>query len=532
MQLQSHNGVRIAVEGCGHGVLHSIYASVDKACAELGWDSVDLVIIGGDFQAVRNAPDLACMSIPTKFRAMHDFHEYYAGTRRAPYLTIFIGGNHEASNYLFELFYGGWAAPNIYYLGAANVIRFGPLRIAGLSGIWKGYSYNKPHLERIPYNQDDVKSAYHVREYDVRKLLQIRSQVDIGLSHDWPRAVELDGDFQRLFHKKPDFRTDSEEGKLGSVAARYLLDRLRPRYWFSAHLHCKFSAVVRHRHVGDAPTTALTITPAKNDEEIDLDMDDDDGDEDDGDEDDTPSAANNSVPEDIRAQLPGSFAPPQQTQSNVESMSHPEAIGNTTTKFLALDKCLKNRGFLQLIHVDQLEQSDASSPAGPFRLEYDPEWLAITRVFAQGLVVGDFAAQVPPNRGEAHYLPLIQNEEQWVRDNLVQPDKMTIPENFAVTAPIYDPQSGLNTGDGPREYTNNQTVAYCKLLEIPNPFDISEDERAARLKAGPRPAEPRLEQHHGGRGRGQSYGHRGGRGGGRGGSRGAPRGSRWRSRGH
>lgn len=35
----------------------------------------------------------------------------------APVLTIFIGGNHEASNYLQELPYGGWVAPNIYYMG-------------------------------------------------------------------------------------------------------------------------------------------------------------------------------------------------------------------------------------------------------------------------------------------------------------------------------------------------------------------------------------------------------------------------------
>ena len=32
-------------------------------------------------------------------------------------LTIFVGGNHEASNHLQELPYGGWVAPNIYYLG-------------------------------------------------------------------------------------------------------------------------------------------------------------------------------------------------------------------------------------------------------------------------------------------------------------------------------------------------------------------------------------------------------------------------------
>lgn len=52
---------------------------------------------------------------------------YYSGEKTAPILTIFIGGNHEASNYLQELSYGGWVAPNIYYMGYASVIN-----IAGL----------------------------------------------------------------------------------------------------------------------------------------------------------------------------------------------------------------------------------------------------------------------------------------------------------------------------------------------------------------------------------------------------------------
>ena len=42
---------------------------------------------------------------------MADFHEYYSGKRKAPVLTIFIGGNHECSSYLQELKYGGWVAP-------------------------------------------------------------------------------------------------------------------------------------------------------------------------------------------------------------------------------------------------------------------------------------------------------------------------------------------------------------------------------------------------------------------------------------
>ncbi len=55
----------------------------------------------------------------------------------APIPTLFIGGNHEAANYLWELYYGGWSAPNIYFLGFAGCVRFGGVRIAGLSGIYK-----------------------------------------------------------------------------------------------------------------------------------------------------------------------------------------------------------------------------------------------------------------------------------------------------------------------------------------------------------------------------------------------------------
>jgi lariat debranching enzyme len=160
--------------------------------------------------------------MPEKYYAMHDFHEYYAGSRTAPYLTVFIGGNHEASNYMWELYHGGWAAPNIYYMGAANVVRLGPVRIAGLSGIWKGYNYRKPHYERLPYNSDDVRSIYHVRELDVRKLLQIRTQVDVGLSHDWPNGMEWKGDYRTLFTWKSHFEQEAKDGTLGSNSTEAL----------------------------------------------------------------------------------------------------------------------------------------------------------------------------------------------------------------------------------------------------------------------------------------------------------------------
>lgn len=460
--------------------------------------------------------------MPAKYRDMQDFHEYYAGTRKAPYLTIFIGGNHEASNYLFELYYGGWVAPNIYYLGAANVVRVGPLRIAGLSGIWKGYNYNKPHHERLPYNEDDVKSAYHVRELDVRKLLQVRTQVDIGLSHDWPRKIEMHGDSEKLFRRKPDFRADSVEGKLGSVAARQTMDRLRPPHWFSAHLHCKFAAVVQHQ----SDTETIVIQPGdtqsandnaiktkaedvRNEDEINLDLDGDDLEAGaDPQLSSHPESRQGSVPDDVLAQLPAAFTKLERPPHH--AMSHPDGITNTTTQFLALDKCLPNRHFLQLVEIDG-HDAHTTAPSRPVRLEYDPEWLAITRVFAKDLVVGNPEAKSSPDRGEAHYLPIIEREQSWVEEHIVQRDKLQVPHNFQLSAPLYDAGKGLNFIEGPREYSNNQTRDYCTLLDIPNPFDMDEAERDALLAAGPRPAQSGFRQQSRGRGhhRGSSRGQRG-----------------------
>ena len=77
----------------GHGTLNAIYAAVAESCKARGWDGVDVLIIGGDFQAVRNAADLNVMSVPVKYREMGDFWEYYSGARTAPYLTLFTAGN-------------------------------------------------------------------------------------------------------------------------------------------------------------------------------------------------------------------------------------------------------------------------------------------------------------------------------------------------------------------------------------------------------------------------------------------------------
>lgn len=505
------------------------------------------------------------MSVPKKYREIGDFHEYYSGARKAPYLTIFIAGNHEASNHLSELYHGGWVAPNIYYMGAANVVRLGPLRIAGLSGIWKGYNYRKPHLERLPYSDNDIKSAYHVRELDTRKLLQIRTQVDVGLSHDWPKEVEWKGDYKWLFRKKDLFEADARNGQLGSVAAKYVLDRLRPPHWFSAHLHIKYPAIVQHQDedstvasANGAAQPAIKANPAKNADEIDLDDDEDmearptepkpidasgsgtktaNADEIDlelDDEDATDSAAKaaapaSEVPEELRAQLPASFAPPSQPPKP-KTLPFPAEISNKTTKFLALDKCLPKRDFLQILEIEPVStQPSKTATERPFRLEYDKEWLAITRVFANDLVFGDPDAQVPPDKGDAYYRPLIEKEEAWVEEHIVKQGKMIIPEDFAITAPVYQPEYGPHVDGQPIEYTNPHTKAFCEMLQIPNPFHATEEERAERMTKGPRQDERSFggggRGGHGGRGRGGFGGRGRGRGGGRGRGRGRGRGN-------
>lgn len=64
------------------------------------------------------------------------------------------------------------------------------------------------HYEKLPYNQRDIRSIYHVREYDVHKLLQIEEPIDIFLSHDWPVGITDGGDLKALLRQKPFFEQE------------------------------------------------------------------------------------------------------------------------------------------------------------------------------------------------------------------------------------------------------------------------------------------------------------------------------------
>ena len=88
--------MQVAVNGCGHGDLDMIYATIADAERKSG-QKVDLLLCCGDFQAMRNVDDLHCFACPEKYRAMKDFHKYYTGEKRAPVPTIFSARHHALS---------------------------------------------------------------------------------------------------------------------------------------------------------------------------------------------------------------------------------------------------------------------------------------------------------------------------------------------------------------------------------------------------------------------------------------------------
>lgn len=230
MQEQS---IRYAVVGCLHGKLEAVYRKIAIRDEQDGVQTL-LLLVCGDFQAIRNTEDLKTVAVPRKYLSqLGDFWEYYCGEKQAPMLTLVIGGNHEASHYMRELYFGGYLAPNIYFVGSSGVANVvGPsdqnlLRVFGMSGIFKPYSFAQP-CKKVPLDEDSKRSVYHTNHLDIVRGALLEQKVDIGLSHDWPRGAHRYGDLGELVRVKPFFEKDIKTGRFGNPAASFMLDRIRP----------------------------------------------------------------------------------------------------------------------------------------------------------------------------------------------------------------------------------------------------------------------------------------------------------------
>eukprot|EP01055_Gregarina_sp_Pseudo9_P005711 Gregarina_sp_Pseudo_9__5710@NODE_822_length_2165_cov_7_203198_g771_i0_p1_GENE_NODE_822_length_2165_cov_7_203198_g771_i0NODE_822_length_2165_cov_7_203198_g771_i0_p1_ORF_typecomplete_len462_score3_16DBR1/PF05011_13/0_028_NODE_822_length_2165_cov_7_203198_g771_i05431928 len=250
--MESPKNAVIALQGCIHGEMNKSFDSVQEIGDEEKWH-VSLLLWSGDVQTIRNGADLDALACPPKFRALKDFHHYYNGDRQAPCLTLFIGGNHESSNFLHPLWFGGWVAPNMYYMGRSGVVNIDNSRLAGLSGIFKGHDYDKGYFEEPPFDAQTMRSVYHVRHVEVNRLHQLRGPLTLMLTHDWPtEVIQTQADQQNLLRRKPYFAEDLRNGRLGNPHLMGLLRQLKPPLWVSAHLHVNFQC--HHRHENNAST--------------------------------------------------------------------------------------------------------------------------------------------------------------------------------------------------------------------------------------------------------------------------------------
>lgn len=165
-----------------------------------------------------------------------------------------------------------------------------------------------------------------------------------------------------------------------------LLELLHPSYWFSAHLHCKFAALV------------------------------------------------------------------------------PEKGGTRVTRFLALDKCLPKRKFLQVLEV-------RSQVDTPIQLSYDLEWLTILYLTNHLLSVKSSIHYMPGQYGAGRWMYTPSAKEKQTVYERFDSD-LRIPLNFTQTVKPYDPNDMNTQVEPPRLMINNQTTQLCQRLGIDDPSTL------------------------------------------------------------
>jgi hypothetical protein len=318
-------------------------------------------------------------------------------------------------------------------------------------------------------------------------LSEGKERLDVMVSHDWPLGIEQHGDTRALLRKKPFFREEVETNTLGNPANREILDTVKPRFWFAAHLHVKFKATVQHQTESSpadpspnssvdksqmlVPSQVTRENKVENSEANTQDL----GADDQGNHVDAKQTDNDTTNvADTAAQPSNEQEKPSETEFHAlesENRCGPPDLTDQMTQFLALDKCLPRRQYLSIMHID------TSVPKSEQVLEYDPEWLAIVRKTHHLTCTQKRRVTVPQELVGAD-----EAEVVWVTERIEKQNKdrdlqgIAIPSNFSQTVPVYT-HPVYNQGRAPVLQTmgNPQTDELLGILELEHkvtiPFD-------------------------------------------------------------
>lgn len=236
------SNLKIFVTGCLHGEWDLLCDTVEQLIQQ--GDQIDLIIVTGDAQTMRFEEDLNSFAAPLKYRQLGTFYKLYNGERKIPRPTIVVGGNHEASDLLHLLPFGGWLAPNIFYTGRANSLLVGDVPITAISGVYKPDYYFEKVNEIYPIrSQLDLHKCYHIRAFSDFQILGL-DNTQIMVSHDWPAGIPKTYGGAYLQRRKNYLIEADKNNTFGLDKGMEILKKLKPSVWFASHHHITFKAEI------------------------------------------------------------------------------------------------------------------------------------------------------------------------------------------------------------------------------------------------------------------------------------------------
>ena len=220
------NEIYFAVVGDVHGHIYEMIDRVEKKSLSAGIN-LDFVLQVGDFQPCRDEKDLNTMNLPTKYRQVGDFPDFWNELVAFSWPVWFVGGNHEPYGFLDQYLDGAELVLNCHYWGRANTKTINNMIIAGLSGICQEDRFFTKRPEIVNYGQYSNKDYAYYNQYDFDKIMAA-PKPDILLIHDWPETIVKSTHY-------------------GNLHAKKLIERIFPQIVFCGHMHLSYENVINFK---------------------------------------------------------------------------------------------------------------------------------------------------------------------------------------------------------------------------------------------------------------------------------------------